>query len=771
MGVTPVSGDSYASFRGSQRRDFGEITNPQPVVFVDLDLHGEEGSVLRLPPPITAQRDAVLLLRLEDFLVEGSLPKVVEASIKSWEAIGRIGILTQPIGTEPNIKILQGSPLKPEEELDVLKRARAVELEALLDFGQAIWRPSSYHYRLITGEHAEAYIKLADAIRAPRDAQVLASWLHRYVQPEIGILLDTGTLTPLAQALKSAALQSEIQIGLTATLDNYPRTVVDVGATLDRVSGDERRILIVLSVSSSGSLLERIQNALLRKGPSIKPQIALLVNKGGESQIEDVDIWTPLADQDPLVPSGSPDQVGCNLCKEPGRATVVPINPFTFDAMLPGQFELTVPDIQDPSANRPLWEAAQRTGALAVEQPAHKAVRRYRSDRVPMGIVIRPERLIADQSFRDDLKVRIAVLQNKAEMPSDSNLVLVPEHETEVEGFDEFWSEIGPVIAPEVAEATPFPTNDPFDDALKDSIRSASCVLVFQLGTVSGGTIQRALVGVQEARGSEGEFKLHGFIMHARPATRRELQTIENSYGREGRQSHLRIGWSSLLPDRSPLREEKILLKSVTASSLSSAAKAFHEQRSQLCGGGYVRERAPVLWGSDQQSHLTPNAIYGHALDAVTTYVAVGSAMAAALGAPEKMTPELRVFEMAAIARSYYDPLILGSMLRWMRPHEVFWGWTREEAKTTALHILDRAESFGQSILVPEMLLATAQGKVTREAAEVAVNAAKTLQKDKRASDETKGIIELGLRLATDVVDSLPSTAGLYEPKATEKPG
>jgi hypothetical protein len=768
MQGSPVSGDGYVSFRGSQRRDFGELTDKQPVIFVDLDLHGEEGAVLRLPPSFTAQRDAVLLLRLEDFLETGTLPRAVQSSLKAWETIGRIGILNQPINSEPRIEIVQGDALKLEEEVEVLKRARAVELEALLDFGQAIWRPNSHHYRLITGEHAEAYIKLADAIRSPRDAQVLASWLHRYIKPETGILLDTGTLTPLAQAIESAALRSEVKVGLTATLDNYPRTVIDVGATLDRVSGDERQVLIVLSVSSSGALLERIQNAILRKGDSISPQISLLVNKGGEAEIEDVDIWTPLVDQDPLVPSGSPDAVGCRLCKEPGRATVVPINPFTFDAMLPGQFELAVPDIEDPSANRPLWEAAQRTGALAVEQPAHQAVRRYRSDSVPMGIVMRSERVISDQKFRDSLKKRIQAMQKKAAMPTDTDLVLVPEHESTEEGFDAFWEDVGQVLAPDGPQVVPFPTNDPFDEDLKRKIREASCILVFQLGTVSGGTIQRALVGIQAARGRSDQSKLHGFVMHARPATRRELQTIKNSYGREGEQSRLRIGWSSILPDRSPLREEGILLKEIAADSLSPAAKTFHEERSQLCRGGYVRERAPVLWGSDQQSHLTPNAIYGHALDAVTTYVAVGSAMAAALGAPEKMTPELRVFEIAAIARSYYDPLILGSMLRWMRPHEVFWGWTAEEAKTTALHILDRAENLGQSILVPEMLLAAAQGKVTREAAMVAVNAAETLLKSQDTSDETRGILELGLKLASNV-ESLPSTAALYQPEASKR--
>ena len=144
------------------------------------------------------------------------------------------------------------------------------------------------------------------------------------------------------------------------------------------------------------------------------------------------------------------------------------------------------------------------------------------------------------------------------------------------------------------------------------------------------------------------------------------------------------FAWVSILPDRSPLREERISLRSINLASVSPDAESFVSKRLELCGGKYTGSKPPlVLWGSNPDSYLTPNAIYGQDLNAVTTYVAVGSAMSAALGIPERMNPELRVFEVAAIARSYYDPLILGCMLRWMRPHEAFWGWTASEAEAT----------------------------------------------------------------------------------------
>jgi hypothetical protein len=510
-------------------------------------------------------------------------------------------------------------------------------------------------------------------------------------------------------------------------------------------------------------LLERVLGALERKGSSMESRVAILVNKTGQPSWDEVDVWAPIEGQEPLVASGAGGEIGCELCRTPGRAAVVPINPFTFDAMLPTQLRLVVPDIDDPAENRALWEAAQRNNALSVERKANPALRRYRSDKVPMGIKMEAAKLVGDEKFRAKLRQRLADLQIKEGMPLDADLVLVPEHEAGEE-FSEFWEAIRDSIAPKVERVTLYPIDTVFGDDLVDDVREAKSILVFQLGTVSGASIQRALVGVQAARGDDDAFALQAFVLHARPASRLELKTIRNSFGHAGKQPHMRFGWTSILPDRSPLREERVLLRNVPLGYVPPAVKSFLTERLELCGGRYTGDAPPpVLWGSKPHSFLTPNAIYGHALDAVATYVAVGSAMSAALVTPEQMTPELRVFEIAALARSYYDPLILGCMLRWLRPHEIFWGWTAAEATATALHILDRAESLGREILVPEMLLATAQGKLTREAATATVRVAEGMKADGSTSAETVAILDAGLLFAGDTSE-LSATEGLYSP-------
>lgn len=750
------------SFRGTRRRDFGEIAHPRPVIFVDIDTLDVE--LLRsIPPTFVGQRAGTLLLRMPDpQTVDADETQRLRGLVERWQLGLRVAVLSQPIGSAPSVDVVRGDPLDGEEQAEMLARARAVELEALLEFGHAIWRPANYHYRLITGEHAEAYIKLGDAIREPRDATVLASWLHKHADHDVGQILDSGTLTPVAQALRAEATRAAVVLGPIATLDQYPRTGVDIDAILDRASGDPGRVIVMLSVSSSGSLLERVLGALARKGSSLEvAHLAVMVDKGEAPRDKrSIDVWTPLPGQAPLVRPGARDEIGCVLCRQPGKAAVVPINPFTFDAMLPTQLRPVVPDIIDPTENRALWEAAERNKALSVEHAAHTALQRYRSDKVPMGIVMRAPALLDDDRFRADLRLKIRQRQDEEEMSADADLVLVPEHEWKEEAFTRFWDAIRAAIAPQVDSPVPFPIAEDFPTSLGDLVRDASNILVFALGTVSGASIQRALVGVQHARAStEEQFDLHAFVVHARPATGREWQTIRNSYGRKGAQPQLRHGWKSILPDRSPLREERVLLRKLAPSDFNEHAETFLTSRLELCSGTYQGDRPDVLWGSTSESRLTPNAIYGQRLDAVTTYVAVGSAMAAALFQSGRTIPELRVFEVAAVARSYYDPLILASFLRWIRPHEAFWGWTATEASTTALHILDRAAISDRHILVPEMLLAAAQGKMTVEAAGVAVEVAKRLREDEDVPDPVRAALDIGLHLVDP--EGLPRTEGV----------
>jgi hypothetical protein len=384
------------------------------------------------------------------------------------------------------------------------------------------------------------------------------------------------------------------------------------------------------------------------------------------------------------------------------------------------------------------------------------------------------ERVIEDARLRQDLRDRVLRLQTNQHLSADADLVLVAKHELEPDGFADFWSDVGLVVAPNGGTPVAFPTDGDFDTDLSDRVREAKDVLIFALGAVSGASLQRALVGIQDARKGLPEFELHALVVHARPATAREWETVENSYRYTGKDPHLHFGWKSLLPDRSPLREEAALLRKLDlseSSKLDEADIAFVTSRLELCQGEITQDEddtdvsdhvseTKILWGViPEEDRLTPNSLYGQDLDAITTYVAVGSAMAAALARPEMSVPELRVFDIAALTRSYYDPIILSCFFRWLRPHEAFWGWTAAEATATAMHIIDRAEGKHRKLLIPEMLLAAAQGKLTAEAAGVVTGVALQLLTNGAFADE-HAAIRVGLML-TETAPQAPETEAL----------
>jgi len=755
LSARAVSQDAYVSIRDVRQRPFGEPSRPRPVVFVDLD--SDDYLQLRgLPPILLGQVEATLLIRPRGQRARGGLlARALGASdrvglgdpsrrlaqavlprealpapdgaadelrelLSRWGLPMRVAVLTHPIGAPAEVEVIQGQTLSRQEQDAAVAAARAVELEALLHYGRAIWRPSHYHYRLPSGEHAASFVKLADAIRSPRDADVLATWLAPHLEDGMGMVLDTGTLTPLAQAVALMMKEHGLTLGPITTLDRYPRAGADLDEAIDRAAGDLGRALVIVSVSSSGGLLERIHGVLGRKGSSLsKAPVVVLVSKTGPVEGGRDDVWSPVAGQQPLVEPGASNSNDCELCRDTTRSRLIPINPFSFDGMLQAQVRRIVPSLSDPTSNRELWEAAAGAGAVELERPPHDALQRYRSSNLPMPIVFRVEALLDDAGFRESLEAKIRQRQTEG-LGSGATLILVPAHEANHAGYDDFWELIKTTLAPN-AERVSFELEGEFSPDLRERVREADEVLIFCLGTVTGASLQRALVGVQSSR-DPGAYRLRGFVVHARPPTGEAWRTLRNSFGRDGELWMLHCGWYSVLPERSPLRSEQERLKQLDGSKLSAEAEQFLEQRLKLTNGDFSSET--LFIGQPAGLTLTPNSIYGQSLDAVGTYVAVISALTAGRHQTEdRASPELRVFDVAAMARSYYDPLIICSFLRWLEPHDIWWGWREDEATATVQHLIDREED-QRSMLVLELLLAAAEGKLTRAALE-AVNAYK----------------------------------------------
>lgn len=669
--------------------------------------------------------------------------------------------LSHQVGAAPKLELGESLPASLDAAT-LLRRARAVEFEALLAWSRAVWSPKSYHFLLPSGAHAGAFVKAGQAISSPRDADALANWLLPCLGPRTGIVADTGTLTPL---LLAATARREGVDAVVRIVEGYPQTYLDVSTALEAVATNADRVLAILSVNSTGQLLSHlIQHLQQLTGRQIEVQVVIMIDQWENRDWKQhgavpVERWLPLPDRDP--PANTRVYRGdCELCADPTgkRTTVVPIDPVSFDRQLPSFLRRVMPAVDDARANHEFWELCSKAEAIAVaEEPEIHAQERRREGR--MGIKVRHARLLElrpgfAQAVRKRLEVRLEEIIKRGDEKDAKEadkvaarywasarpveLVLVPKEDCDHAQFSGFVRDAFKGFG---ARATPVPGEArQWSEELKQSIRAAKHVTVFTLGTVTGTTLQAILVGVQSTRRghSDFDFELDAVVVHARPNDLRLWETLVNSYS--GRLVHL---WLTYLPDRSPLQDEGDALDQMSTPDLAAIPLAleFFNARNTFCGGA-APTTAPLFWGTQSNGSLSPHSIFGEGLSALATYAAVSSAITMRR-LRDTSPPERLVFEIGSMIRSYYDPLILASMFRWLRPSECWWG--PQSPTSIASEMLERARRSNDPaafpMLVSELLLAAALGKVPdAEARATVLAAAETLQDDPIAG----GAVQLG---------------------------
>jgi hypothetical protein len=103
------------------------------------------------------------------------------------------------------------------------------------------------------------------------------------------------------------------------------------------------------------------------------------------------------------------------------------------------------------------------------------------------------------------------------------------------------------------------------------------------------------------------------------------------------------------------------------------------------------------------------------------------------------------MFEMPAILRSYYDPVILCCVLRWLRSTEMWWGDVPRDGEVALTQAIRRTGESELPMLLAELLLAGAQDKLPPGALEV-VRADATILAERLGAPQNAAL-ELGLRL------------------------
>ena len=784
-----------------------EVDTRQPAIFVDVEvplLVNWEDAVadrLRVLSEHALSEARYILVRAPEQASLEALDHIATEVTARTGREARVGQVEFAVGVPPEVLWgTAGAP--PDTAARILGECRSLELAALLQNGDAHWRPRTYHFELPSGEHRADFIRVGDAFRHPRDAEALATWLYPLLETGRSVLLDTSSLMPLAVALRAAAREAGVSLGPLAVRDDYPGALLRDEELIELTVGANGAIA-VLSVSSTGQTARNLGAALQRRG--LKWWLETLVERSPATD----PVYRELAPRprqglagpwinvpEPEPPDHDDEVDACGWCARSSRAPYVRIDPSSFaNTMLPEPAVKAMPDA--PHADRTLdvlLEMYDRVEGIGIDcRPSSRT--RMRRGNARVGIRFYPDRLLEDDRFLQavaqqlsaptsnwrDGRQRLDSLQHL-----DSMVFLQTDYDQSPDRFDALLTLVEQMFGdPHASTVRVGLADNPTktqSQAEARALRDSKRIVIVTLGTVTGGTLQELLVRVHSLRGQNVKlpYEVAGLTIHARPPSFREWRSTLSSF-----YERLVACWITYLPATDhPFRNElRLLGRSIDDDRLSSDAQAWVEERlSQVIrndqpdwsarlgrwdpDGGRMNPAAALICSdsgrrSPDLPRLLPNSRFGDRMSMIGTLAGIGVTLHRArldneeLGGP----PGLR-FDLTRIPVVYFETPIIASVLRWLRPAEAFWEYTGRTAEDVVRDMWERAahETPGSRItLLGELLIGAASGVVPAHTESLLRELAEDLRSS--CSAAVFAPIEAGLALIDEAWPSVATDA------------
>ena len=731
------------------------------------------------------------------------------AEIESWlkRLVGRnggepvippdiqVGVIQHRVARQP---VLRWSDPDQAVAQDLLSSARATELHALLRYSNAIWKPTTYHYRLPSGEHTDTFVRIADAIQSPQDAYVLTSWLTPNLRDGIGVVVDNGSLTPLLLQIHSFLTQFDLTMGPTAILSAYPAGRPIVRRTIERAASDTvGRIMCIISVSSTGNLHATVEDEMERFARTADADYTLdvIVNRAAMFEVQDdlattdqtsVSSWLRLPRN-----SATDTSASCASCQGSDKTPFVAVDPRTYGTMALPRPYLVMPDTAYAIDGQLFWKRIADHSALAIEANPAPHTRVARGKRAVFPIRPLLDVICQPDGLSEMVKKRWSVLKQRhpefSQGVAKTKIIVTTPHDVREDARLPAFASGRSVNLKEslyaVLRGLDLPDTISVIASDATGLRSQlsvldadDTVLAFSWGSVTGLTLRRLKLAIADATSRDmKEDGVNGLVFHSIQSTPLEWSALQNQF----RPGMLKSLWTSCFPWSSPLSHEERLLDRLDGSVVlnDNAARRFLSERLgffelHTTYADFDDDWSPrleasddgphpehVFWGMSRenvhQARVRGRSLYGPELDCLSAYAAIGSAINyTRLDARPAAAPRWVMFDMGRIVRSYFDAVIICSMLRWLQPGELWWGAERNDegsVRDSVAFLLDQAaDEKEQVLLVPELLLATVQGKVPTVAHDIVRKRAKeivdTWPTDERF-DLPRGAVEVGLAL------------------------
>lgn len=683
---------------------------------------------------------------------------------------------------EPPILI----PRSADTTLDdrIVLECRAIETTYLLAAGSGFWCDSDYHFELPSGRHTPSFVRTAEAFISTRALEVLALWTLVDARHGMSLVVDTASMIPLLVQIKALMAEYGYRIGSTAILDRYPCISDDVSVCLESVLDPvDPYVVIIQSANDSGKLVEYVCNAIAANSDrDAEWRYHVIFDRGADV--------SKLAQSSTGAPS--PDSVGrwvclnesvdvdqpssdCELCGGDEGAAVLVIDPRSY-----GHVGIKVPDpvmidLTFAQSAAPLWEEVGTANSVEFDAPPHPSSAAARGKRQILSVRMNFESLLTYGNI-ERLVENSARFREAKEMARKAAFIIVPSKDREESELVRPEGRLPVPMGDKVEEVLAMlgasdkqvvsPEDPGFDAIVRSAGDAKEQVLVFTWGSVTGFTLRHLKVRVAEACRGTTEPTVNAVVLVARPSTRWELEMAANPI-RPGKLVPL---YTVMFPWRSPFREERKLLERhrLALKGLSPEGESFLNQRLEFlrptAGSGpspaapnKVGDRWLPFWGmstsQDDDPRLTGESLYGTELPVPAAFAAIGSAIQATRGNAGRVAPFQPRFDMIRTISSYYDAIITCSVLRWLWPSEMSWAESdfggpndvdERVCATISLVCDDPSRECDQTILLPELLLAGALGRLPRRSiADVHEVAERTMGVWAESNPTSRGAIEV----------------------------
>lgn len=697
----------------------------------------------------------------------------------------KLGVVPFEIGAKPSIVWSSADSGSQGHEPILLARARAVEVDAFLKWGHALWLPDSYHYVLPSGKHTDSFIRFADAFQDLRAAAALSTWLYEALDSDAPttLVMDIGTLMPMVSELRTAAdrhreaTAGSAGVGAVHALDRYPSSALGLQRGLLNTSPDSP-VPGLVSVSDSGGFAERLLTAFTALGaPAVRIEQLISRRFAGATAMA-TQPQPPRRIEDPWLSLGEPEgtepsQGTCASCRDSNRARLVRINPRAMSAMVLPQPDLVVPDIFDARRNATLWEAYGATdegdGAVSLLGPTETRDDTQFARTTAEAVFFEPTRLLKktprvmisdrlaafnDYPKRSQADTARSRVQDALRLVADhASIVIYGQQERELYSDSE-WQILCEVLSEhgfvdDQAEWIGYTTEGALDLSNDLSNVDSPSVLVLAIGCRTGLSCQQMfLAGRRQWPGTS----FRGLVVHAHPENERVWRSVRNTFTDADGNKPLLALWLTYLPSWSPLAVERDTYLAAQQQRLNTPELAARlEELDTVPPPGHA-----LLGRLDPL--LQPHSYFGQGLGSRETLCAVGAAMQAArIQATSRGAPHWTQFDLRRVLRSYFDGLIHACILRWCEPHEAWWGPKSSDCPEFLLEL--EGVDFDFDLLLPELLLACAQEKLPKGATAQLVITAKN-RVASAGDDRTRSHLKLGIDLCELALDGPPTTTG-----------